>query len=264
MIRPAFDRVGIKLFGGVASDAAVRLARTASRPRAGGRDRGHRGAPRRGGRCAGAVARSRRDPPQRAARQARRRRRRDGLPSARPAHRARARSGVLLHVSAPARSLALGGRGDPAVLAAGRRSAGRERRCGLAARRLSRAACRRARRRLALPRRAAAGGGAIGRDPRRVRRLHGAGAGARGRRWPAPCDGRAAAARDLVRPAPAAHRLPPCPPARRLRAGIGRERNHGSRVSLRPHAVDRRRAAGRLPRRRPARSSRKRARAAAR
>ena len=169
--------------------------------------------------------------------------------SARPAHRPRPRPGVLLHVSAPAGSLASGGRGDPAVLAAGGRSAGRERRCGLAARRLSRAACRHPGRCLALPRRAAAGGGAIGRDPRRVRRLHGAGAGARRRRWPAPCDGRAAAARDLVRPAPAAYRLPPCPPLRRLRAGIGRERNHGSRVSLRPHAVDRRRAAGRLPRR---------------
>ena len=51
----------------------------------------------------------------------RRRRRRS---AAGPAHRARARRGLLLHLSASARRLARGGGGDPALLAAGRRGAG--------------------------------------------------------------------------------------------------------------------------------------------
>ena len=44
--------------------------------------------------------------------------------AARPAHRARAGSGVLLHVSPSAGGLAVGRRGDPSFFAVGRRSAG--------------------------------------------------------------------------------------------------------------------------------------------
>ena len=64
-----------------------------------------------------------------------------------PAHRARARPGFQLRLSAPDRRVATGGRRDPAVFAARRRAAARERRQLLAARRLSGAARRGARRR---------------------------------------------------------------------------------------------------------------------
>ena len=142
--------------------------------------------------------------------------------SARPAHRSRARSGVLLHVSPSAGGLAIGRRGDPSFFAVGRRSAGSAGGRRLAARRLSRAAWRRAGGGAALPGRAARSGGAVGADPWRVRRLHGAGAGDRRRRGTAAFHGRAAAGRDLVRQAPASHRLSSRPASRRRPAGIGR------------------------------------------
>ena len=65
--------------------------------------------------------------------------------AARPAHRARPGRGLHLRLSACARWLAAGRRGDRAVLAAGRRGAAGGLRRLLAARRLSRAACRAAR-----------------------------------------------------------------------------------------------------------------------
>ena len=67
----------------------------------------------------------------------------DRAPAARPAHRARARPGVLLHLSACAAGLARGRRRDRPLLAARRRAAACRLRLLLVARRLSRAARRR-------------------------------------------------------------------------------------------------------------------------
>ena len=69
-------------------------------------------------------------------------------------------------------------------------------------------------------------------DPRRVRRLHGARRGARGRGRRTPCDGGAARRRDVVQAAQAAPRLPARAAARGFGAGSRRDRTLRARVSL--------------------------------
>jgi hypothetical protein len=152
--------------------------------------------------------------------------------------------GVLVPLSASVAGLAGGGRADPAVFAAGRRSPGRRGRHGLAAGRLSRTACRKAR-----------GGHALSGwpappcadppGPRRMRRLHGIGAGAGGQGRRAPCHGRAARAGNQPCPAAAAPGL-----SRGAAAGAGGRAGGGhgaarARVPLLHDPGARRRAAGR-------------------
>ena len=167
-----------------------RAARAPSRPRAGGRDarrsrRGSTRSPISSRRMSIATASSRWP----ASSTSPRPRTGAGRASAAgPAHRARARRGVLVHLSASRAGLARGGRGDRSLLAARRRAAAGRLRCLLASRRLSGIARRAARGGDALSRRPAA----LRRDaagPRRMRGLYGAGRkpdrrfGRRSSRW---------------------------------------------------------------------------------
>src|SRR5712671_5002543 len=167
----------------------------------------------------------------------------NGTASPRPARRAGVGRGLQFHVCASARGLAAGRGGDHSVIAARRRAAARTLRRLLAAGRLSRAACRRARGGAQIPRRACA----LRRVPPgawRVRRLHGAGRIFGGRQRPAPSDDRPARPRHQLRPTPAASRLsggaPPCRQSDRRRRRV----RAGARVSSRVTAdAGRRRAA---------------------
>ena len=82
-------------------------------------------------------------------------------------------------------------------------------RCGVAARRLSRASCRNIGGGASFSPGAAPAGGPRRSHSRRVRWLHGAGTGNRGCRRAAPCHDGPLAPRDIVRPAQDASRLPP-------------------------------------------------------
>ena len=157
-----------------------------------------------------ALARSRRDPRagRRRSRIAGRRRRGHGAAAAGPADRDRGGCGLQLRLSAPGAAVAGGGGRARSLLAAGRRGAGPVVRRLLAAGRLSGAACRAAGGGGAVPRRAAA----VRRDPAgawRVRRVHGARPGARGRRGRHACDDRAARACDELRAAADEPRVSP-------------------------------------------------------
>ncbi len=126
--------------------------------------------------------------------------------AARPAHRARARSGLQLRLSACARRLAARRGRDRGLLAARRRAAAGELRCRLAARRISGAACRRARGCGPVSCRT----GAVCADPAgpwRMRRLHGAGPRPHRRAGGAPRHDGTARACDQLRAAQAAARL---------------------------------------------------------
>ena len=165
-----------------------------------------------------------------------------------PAHRAGARCRVLLHLSAYARRLARGRRRDHAILAAGRRGAGRQRRCVLAARRLSGTSCGTARRRTARFRERLRAFAA-------TRPVHGEcggymvlGAGSDRRRRDAPRDDGAARARDQLCQTPHASRLSPggaelrrCRASRRAR-GCAATNSTMRRILAQPDAAARRRA----------------------
>src|SRR5450631_3044255 len=118
----------------------------------------------------------------------------------------------------------------------------------MAGRRLSRAARWNIGGGESFPRRAARAGRPRRSHSRRVRGLHGVGAGDRGCRGPASCDDRLAAARDVVCPAQDASRLSPCPPESLVPAGRGGHGDYGTRIPLCQRALERRRAAGRMPR----------------
>ena len=250
LIAPAFERVGIKLFGALGQRCAVRVARAPSRPGAGGRDRRHR--PRLDALADAIESRGRS-------------RGRSG--AARGTGEARRRGGAT-HCGRPASASRSRGIG---------RSPSCIRICSIAGGRPARRSCRSRRwptkRRTAgadavwlpggypelhagalaaaraLPRRPARARGAVGR-----RSMASAAATWCWGRGIEDAEGRRHAMAGLLQleTSFAKRRLHigyrRARLLRRLPAGIGRRGDHGPRIPLCQRAVDRRRAAGRLPR----------------